>query len=260
MTNLTLTIPEVGEKNTVADPRTQQAFEAIRTFINTEQLSSGNIKEHGIEESRLSEALIALIGAKVLGLTVTPKTSESVTAASGEVIEMLGTGGHTVTLPAPTINRVVGVISPLIESKVKTPSGAFFGDFISSATTIALAAGQHVLLIADGANWFILAGEPKREQTYSALAAQTAGTEYTPSTTRDTQVALEFSTVAESGEIVIYDLKVNGTRIAAVTVPFAKAAVSGSASYNFRCPVAQAYLVEHVGGGATGYKASYLSL
>jgi hypothetical protein len=212
MTNLTLTIPEVGEKNTVADPRTQQAFEAIRTFINTEQLSSGNIKEHGIEESRLSEALIALIGAKVLGLTVTPKTSESVTAASGEVIEMLGTGGHTVTLPAPTINRIVGVISPLIESKVKTPSGAIFGDFISSATTIALAAGQHVLLIADGANWFILAGEPKREQTYGtpklfSKAECEAGV--VPSTTRPAFAFFKKSSagsqVLEVGGVVVVE-------------------------------------------------------
>jgi hypothetical protein len=77
MTELKITPPTVGEKNSVADPQTQVALETIRNFLNGEQITSGNIKEHGIEESRLSEALIKRLGEAVTVGIWTPLESVS---------------------------------------------------------------------------------------------------------------------------------------------------------------------------------------
>jgi hypothetical protein len=88
----------------------------------------------------------------------------------GEMIE--ATSGITVTLPAPAINVTVAVFAKTGETTIKqhTLGGdTISGDFVSGAATIKLAEGQHVTLTSNGIGWFIVAGEPKREQTLSAI-------------------------------------------------------------------------------------------
>jgi hypothetical protein len=89
-------------------------------------------------------------------LAVTPSFS-SVTAKSGQLIEMLGSSGNTATLPAPYPNAIVGVSSPLVESKVKTNGGVIIGDGLAT-NEISLAIGQHLLLLGEGSNWLIIGG------------------------------------------------------------------------------------------------------
>jgi hypothetical protein len=156
MTRLTLTPPATGEPNTAADPKIVTALQAIEAWANG-NVGTGNITALSVTEGMLEAALSTKIGAKLSGLTIVPKTSESYTAKNGELVEMLGTGGFTVTLPAATANVIVGVASPLVESKVKTAGGAIIGDGHSTAT-LTLAAGQHVVLQADGVNWLITSG------------------------------------------------------------------------------------------------------
>ena len=121
--------------------------------------------------------------------------------------------GETFTLPAVgTANQVIGIYSIVNEAKVTTSGGAkIYGDFISAAGTITLTLLQHVVLQSTGVNWFIIAGEPKREQTYSALKAWSkaeaeAGVE--PSASRDAMV--DFAASAVNG------LEIGGVKVGAV--------------------------------------------
>lgn len=172
MTKLTLIKPEVGGKNTTEEPKVGNALTAIEQVVNGE-LDSSNIKNESLEEVDFAAAVKTLLAAKVSGLTIRTSTI-STTAANGELIEMLTNAGNTVTLPSPTtVGLTVGIITPLVSSKLKTPSGLIIGDGFSAAT-LTFAAGQHATVIADGANYFIIAGEPKREQVYAAIKAFTA--------------------------------------------------------------------------------------
>lgn len=86
-------------------------------------------------------------------------------AVSGDYVEM--TGAFTVTLPAPTANRIVAVTSvngtgaaPCTVSSV-TNGGNILGPGVAAAAqTILLgAAGSYVILVADGTNWNIVSGQ-----------------------------------------------------------------------------------------------------
>lgn len=219
MTELKLSVPEVGETNLIADPRTQVAFEAIRTFLNTEQLSSGNLKEHGIEESRLSTAVISLLGSKALGLSLTVVTS-STTAESGQLLVFAEHSGATCTLPAPTLNRVVGVASgglPVVN--VATGGSArIYGDFTKLVSSVVLAEYQHVLLQADGANWLIVAGEPRREQVYAekSITKAEAETGFIPSESRTCEVKV---TCGETNGTTKFTLEVAGQTVGTMIIP-----------------------------------------
>lgn len=126
----------------------------------------------------------------------------NVVAVAGELLKMTATA--TVTLPAATNNAVIGVFCAAGETTIKTPAGVkIFGDFINGAETIKLAVNQHVILQSDGTNWFIVAGEPKREEACGALVARARSTgaginEFTPNATRPTLVVASFS--AASGK------------------------------------------------------------
>lgn len=158
MTKLTLIKPEVGGKNTTEEPKVGNAFTAIEQVVNGE-LDSSNIKNESLEEVDFAAAVKTLLAQKVSGLTIRTSTI-STTAANGELIEMLTNSGNTVTLPSPTtVGLTVGIITPLVSSKLKTPSGLIIGDGFSAAT-LTFAAGQHGTVIADGANYFIIAGTP----------------------------------------------------------------------------------------------------
>jgi len=94
-------------------------------------------------------------------LTMTAK-SAAYTAVSGDYVAC--TGSFTVTLPAPTAGRIVGVRSVngtgAAPVTISTPSGAILGPGVASAaTSITLGkSGAFVTLLADGTNWSIVAG------------------------------------------------------------------------------------------------------
>jgi len=114
-----------------------------------------------------AERIAKLMGEKWL---TTKSRSASYTAASGELGVMTKTG-ETVTLPsAATSNQVIGVTSGNgITTKITSASG-IYGDFIVNQNTITLLSNQHVTLYSWEGAWLIIAGEPKREQTYSTKA------------------------------------------------------------------------------------------
>jgi hypothetical protein len=119
----------------------------------------------------IAERVTKIMKEKIGGVVKFATHAVSYNAVSGELGE--GTKAITATLPlAATADQTIGVFSKVAASteliKVTTSGGAFIeGDFITAASktgTITLTEGQHVVLTADGTNWKILAGEPKREQ------------------------------------------------------------------------------------------------
>jgi hypothetical protein len=96
----------------------------------------------------------------------------SVEAQSGELVLAIG-GGMTVTLPAATLNRIVGVYATATVTVKQHAADKIYGDFVSAASTITLLADQHVILQSDGTNWQIVAGEPQRTSTYNGLKKYT---------------------------------------------------------------------------------------
>lgn len=88
----------------------------------------------------------------------------SFTAASGELVK--ATAAITVTTPVAVANATIGVIANGHEVKVKAGSGTINGSFTEGASLVNLVGFQFLVLQCDGTNWFIIAGEPKREQVY----------------------------------------------------------------------------------------------
>lgn len=172
MTKLTLTKPEVGQKNLTEEPKVGNALTAIEQWANGE-IDTFNLKNEGIEEVDLSAAVKALLGAKVSGFTVTSHAG-SVTGVGGELAVMEG-NGTTYKLPTPTANTTVAVFCGTQPTSIKVQASGtkIYGDFITGIETITLAQLQHVTLIANGTVWLIVAGEPKREQLYSGFTAHT---------------------------------------------------------------------------------------
>lgn len=125
----------------------------------------------------------------------------SLTAAPGELAKC--TGAITVTLPEPTANAMVGVLANNHEVKVAAGEALIYGDFIEGATPITLVGYQHVVLVSDGTNWFIVAGEPKRTATYAAVERK-EGESWTPSATRPAFLVFK----AESGGAVTLEVRI----------------------------------------------------
>lgn len=110
----------------------------------------------------------------------------SVTATARGIVQ--ATAAITVTSPAAATGAVFTVLANGHAVTVKAASGKIYGDFIEGATEVKLVGYQHVILVSDGTNWFIIAGEPKREATYGTQVSRTSNTEYEPSATRPTEV------------------------------------------------------------------------
>jgi len=123
---------------------------------------------------------------------------------NGESIQVQKNGA-TVSLPASTANGSVLIwcwAEGTGSCKVKTTGGAkIYGDFVSAVEEVALETGQHLLLHNNGVNWIIVAGEAKREQTYTektfTKAEAEAGVE--PSASRSAWVIAGPSSAGEFG-------------------------------------------------------------
>jgi hypothetical protein len=124
----------------------------------------------------------------------------SVTAEPGQMLLMEGT--VTVTLPLTgEKSDLIGVfckagVTTIHASGTSHISGA---GFVNEATSIKLLANQSVLLQragpGEGALWLIVAGEPTRETPYATRVERVVGTEYEPSSTRETFVLAELTCI-----------------------------------------------------------------
>jgi hypothetical protein len=161
MTKLTLVEPELGSKNSIADPRIPAAFKEIEKVINGELEGTNNLKAGGVTEASLSTAVQTLLNQKSSGLTVVSH-SISATAVAGELAIMQGSG-TTLKLPTPTSGAAVGIFCGTGATSCKlTATGAkIYGDFIGGAETITFGTLQHGTVIAEGINWLLERGEPK---------------------------------------------------------------------------------------------------
>lgn len=196
MTELKYNVPSVGEKVTVAEPTVDTALTKIAEFINGNNLDgTKNIKAEGVLESNLVKSVQEKLTSKV-GLTVVKQTVSA--EGSTENLYLMETNGNTLTLPAATANRFIGVTcaNGVAAVKVKASAGKIYGDFINGETEVTLTENQHIFVEADGANWRIVAGEAKRTGTYSKTGRLYA-TEYEPSASRPVQVTV-YGTAADT--------------------------------------------------------------
>lgn len=157
----------------------------------------------------------------------------------GELV--ITTAALTVTLPPPTFGMTIGVSSATPGSTIVKQNAAelIYGDFLAGQASITLAQFQHVELVASGTSWFVVAGEPKREQTYGALTARTKAAEIEPSATRPAFVT--GAMFSEGGYTI--NLYINGT----LAQIFNGAGVSQTVPVFFYVPAGQKYKWESVG-------------
>jgi len=124
--------------------------------------------------------------------------SANATAKVGELLKMTATA--TVTLPAVANNAILGVICASGETTIKAAGSAkIYGDFITGSETIKLLLNQHVILQSDGTNWYILAGEPKREGANGVQTSRETGVEYEVSANRLALVTIAVQLAEKTG-------------------------------------------------------------
>ncbi len=188
-----------------------------------------------------------------LRLVSRPLEVSAVAVAQDRIIFRGAGGPYTATLPVPAAEARVAVLNETAtkECKIKVNTGLIYGDFVTGVTEITLSVGQHVELVSDGTNWFIVAGEPKRVQTYGVLKSWTlaeaeAGQE--PSATRLTMVSLTIT----SGSNPWADLSVGGVKIGEIAV--------GLTAVSFLVPPGQKWKVALKSGTAPSWSTSYLPL
>jgi hypothetical protein len=215
--------------------------------------STGEVKKGATDIQELAERITTYLKERLL---LVSEHGSSFAAASGELVKC--TAAITVTLPAVAANAVVGVLANGHEVKVGAGSALIYGDFITGSTPITLLGYQHVLLVSDGTNWFIVAGEPLKADVYTALTSRTIATEYEPSATRPTyvKVTYTFSASSETNQAV---LKVGGVIIAEPEVAPNSAAATALV-IDFICPAGKSWEVQHASGTTQKLQSTYLPL
>lgn len=255
MAKLTLEVPTVGEKNTVAEPKVDTALKAIETWANGE-VGTANIAAENVSEAMLTKALQEKLTTKI-GLTLELKNESFEAVAEKWYIQEKE--GATITLPKPTANRMIAVTcaNTIKAFKLKPLEGKIYsGLHPAGATVVEVTESASLIVEATGINWFVLAGEEKREQAYSAQTARTLGTEYEPSATRPTFVTLEIVTngeVRSSASLFVGGVRMGGVQLSKP----AEGNATGMAS--FICPPGLKWKAENVVGSPT-VNSSYLTL
>jgi hypothetical protein len=129
----------------------------------------------GVDKVQKFPAEVSEPGAKTIDKVLYEKTlnlvehGASFTAKAGELVKC--NGAITVTLPAPALNGALGVLANNHTIEITAGAAKIFGDFFEG-TACKLLGLQHIVLQSDGTNWYIVAGEPKRESKYEALKEQ----------------------------------------------------------------------------------------
>jgi hypothetical protein len=135
MTTLKYSVPSIGEKNTVAEPKVDTALSEIKTVVNGE-INNENIKEEGIEKKKLSAALQAEL-ASFVGL---PLESKKSIIATEETREATSYG----TLTTPDEVEVVMATNGLIAISYQ----AVWKSSVESASRAAIFMGVNQLKTA----------------------------------------------------------------------------------------------------------------
>jgi hypothetical protein len=177
--------------------------------------------------------------------------SGTINAISGEFIEIGALS--VVNLPTPIANAVVSIFATTGTATIKATGGAeIFGDFIYAATEITLSEWQHVLLKADGTNWLILAGEPKRTQAYSAQVERVNRTEYEVSSTREADVVVEGRAFENAGTaVVVISVSINGVTLGRASGIAPETGGEAVASLSFRLPAGSKWSASLTGHGTS---------
>jgi hypothetical protein len=149
--------------------------------------STGEVKLGAQDFAELAERATAIFKERYLTLA---EHGASFTAKSGELVK--ATAAITATLPAAAVNAIVGVLANGHEVTVGAGAAVIYGDFVTGSTPIKLVGYQHVILVSDGTNWFIVAGEPRNEATYGGSISHASEEEVEPSASRGAQVTLTF--------------------------------------------------------------------
>jgi hypothetical protein len=162
-------------------------YDKSTTFLLRMLRGDSNVHDIGTGFHALAEDVDALLAGKLL---LFAKYSGAATLKAGELAFQEKPGESTFTLPAaPEVNQIIGVIAQsLATAKINGNGKLITGDFVNAEPTITLLGNQHVLLFYDGGVWRIIAGEPKREQTYGAPVERAINTPIEPSATRPTFV------------------------------------------------------------------------
>ncbi len=232
MTNITLAPPIVGQKNTTEEPKVGTAFTTIQAYLNQTVLGTGigteNIIKESITEEKLSAAVQTLLNKAAAGLILT-KQAGSTTGTSGNLY-LMETNATTLTLPAATSGRQVGVICKNAIEKVemKATGVKIFGDFLAAAgvETIILRENQHVIVEADGTNWWIIAGEPARTQLFATTTLTTAEAEGGANPSKVRPALVNVVAVGKVNTAISGSWKVG----ASVAGEFSSAAIAGAAT------------------------------
>jgi hypothetical protein len=174
----------------------------------------------------------------------------SFVAKNGEMA-ILDTPGMVATLPSPTLNNKIGFFSSVETSKIKCSSGKIFGDFLQEGSTeITLSSLQHVILQAEGTYYFIVAGEPKYENSYGAIVARADNTEYIADAKRKTFVILQLLCGGGESQVDVYVGTAKITSISATNIQL---------PVSFYVPAGVKWRWHKTGGGGTALaESSYL--
>jgi hypothetical protein len=175
------------------------------------------------------------------------------TARWGEAALVFPTAG-VCTLPAPAQGLLEIWNISGGEETIKSPgAGVIYGDFVQGPSEFKIAKFQHVQIRSDGTNYYIVAGEPKREELYGAKVLKTEGVEYEPNATRPSLIiAMIEANVAENTTATI---TVGGKTIIEVTLGTAQLTLPAT----FIVPPGQKWKWTKVAGAIT-VRASQLNL
>lgn len=261
MTLLKIVEPEVGTKNSIADPRIPAALKEIEKVVNGELEGTNNLQAGGVLEGNLSAALQEKLTTK-LGLKLEGR-NESFTAVS-EHLYRVEKEGATAELPAPTVNRMVGVYcsSAINAVKVKCSSGKIFsGLHQEGATTVEVTRASTLIVMADGTNWQVIAGQEKSEQKYGARTARALATPLTPNVSRPTVVIIDVALEPTPGFGKAAKVFVNGAQVTELFAGGHTVESGYRMSTSFTVPPGQSWEVRDGtgSGGVGGLFSTYLT-
>lgn len=171
--SLSYTVPTPGSTlNSVADPEVASALNAILTWAN------GSIQ--GDDLAPAAQIANSQLGVDAKRLSYR-SASTNTSANPGDLI--VGGAALTVTLPAPTLNAVVGVFcgedGAIVTATVSSGQIVMLGSTVSSLSVGRY--GAFVILQGNGASWLVVGGD--RDSGWLPLSLPTgvqAGSGYVP--------------------------------------------------------------------------------
>jgi hypothetical protein len=269
MSILSLVKPIIGKPDATEDVRIVNALTAIEVWANgnigadnllAESILEAALAKGSVGESRLSAAVIALLGAKVSGLSVEAVAAELFEGKNGK-LHIASHATAICTLPKPVANTTIGVYADGVTVSVKCSEGHINGGFVKEESTIVLPPGTLVILQAEGTGYLITSGEPRREAKYSAPKAYDraeAEAGITTSASRDVEALL--SVYGEGETAMAWTFKVGGQLLVPSSAHNSLKVLYQRSTYPLRVPAGQALQLAAGSSGVEGVEASILTL